>query len=210
MTADLLAGPGALPPDQPVLVFLAGPNGAGKSTFFAEYLARLGIPYINADDIARVLRATDPAASADDIDRRAFQEAERLRAALLAAGLAFCTETVFSDPAGAKLEFLGRARKRGFWTVMVFVGLDSAVFSMARVGQRARHGGHDIPDAKLQARFPRTLANLRKAVPIVDEAFLFDNSSFDTPFRVVAVYRHGRLVSRHPPLPSWTKGLPGL
>ena len=210
MTADLLAGPGALPPDQPVLVFLAGPNGAGKSTFFAEYLARLGIPYINADDIARVLRATDPAASADDIDRRAFQEAERLRAALLAAGLAFCTETVFSDPAGAKLEFLGRARKRGFWTVMVFVGLDSAVFSMARVGQRARHGGHDIPDAKLQARFPRTLANLRKAVPIVDEAFLFDNSSFDTPFRVVAVYQHGRLVSRHPPLPSWTKGLPGL
>jgi predicted ABC-type ATPase len=210
VTADLLAGLGAHPPDQSVLVFLAGPNGAGKSTFFAAYLARLGLPYINADDIARILRAADPAASRDDIDRRAFQEAERLRAALLAAGLPFCTETVFSDPAGAKLDFLRGAHKRGFWTVMVFIGVESAALSMARVGQRARHGGHDIPDAKLQARFPRTLANLRGAVPIVDEAFLVDNSSFDTPYRVVAVYHRGRLVSRHQPLPPWTRGLPGL
>jgi predicted ABC-type ATPase len=208
--ADLPAGLGTGPSDQPVLIFLAGPNGSGKSTFFAEYLAGLGVPYVNADDVARMLRAADPAASSDDIDRRAFREAERLRAALLQAGLSFCTESVFSDPVGAKLKFLRAARGRGFWTVMVFVGVDGAALSMARVGQRARHGGHDIPDAKLQERFPRTLANLRAAVPIVDAAWLFDNSSFDTPYRVVAVYSRGRLVSRHPPLPAWTRGLPGL
>lgn len=116
------------------------------------------------------------------------------------AGLSFCTETVFSDPVGAKLRLLEEARTRGFAVFLVFIGLDSPSLAVARVKQRAQHGGHDVSDEKLHARFPRTLANLRTAVPIVDEAFLFDNSSYDTPYRVVAVYVGGRLV----------QGLPGL
>ena len=38
--------------EQPLLVMLAGPNGAGKSTFFTSYLARLGLPFLNADVLA--------------------------------------------------------------------------------------------------------------------------------------------------------------
>ena len=93
--------------------------------------------------------------------------------------------------------------------VMVwFCGLASPELHVARVRLRVTAGGHDIPDATLRARFPRTLAKLRAAVPLVDEAFLFDNSSFETPYRIVAVYRRGLVVSRHPPLPAWTRGLP--
>ena len=195
---------------QPVLIFLAGPNGAGKTTFFETYLEPLGLPYVNADRIARILRTAEPDAPADAVDRRAFTEAERLRAALVEARLSFCTETVFSDPAKAKLGFLEDARRRGFTTFLVFIGLADPVLSIARVKQRVQHGGHDVPDDRLRARFPRTLANLRAAIAIVDEAFLFDNSSYDAPYRVVAVYRDGRLIGRHPPLPSWTRGLPGL
>jgi predicted ABC-type ATPase len=76
--------------------------------------------------------------------------------------------------------------------------------------QRVAQGGHDVPDAKLAARFPRVLDNLRAAVSTVDEAFLFDNSSYDEPYRLIALYERGKLVSRHPPLPSWTRRLPGL
>jgi predicted ABC-type ATPase len=197
-------------PAQPVLVFLAGPNGAGKTTFFEAYLEPLGIPNVNADRIARILRDNDPRAGPDVIDRRAFREAERLRRALLDARLSFSTETVFSDPAGARLRFLEKARTAGFAVFLIFIGLRAPLLSVARVRQRVLHGGHDVPDEKLHARFPRTLANLRSAIPIVDEAFLFDNSSYDFPYRPVAVYRNGRLVSRHPPLPPWTLGLPGL
>jgi len=194
---------------QPVLIVVAGPNGAGKSTFFDEYLEDLDLPYVNADRIARILREATPRASPADIDRRAFRHAETLRKALVEAGLSFCTETVFSDPAGAKLALLHAARRRGFAVFLVFVGLDSPALSVARVKQRVEQGGHDIPDDKLHARFPRTLANLRAAVPVVDEAFLFDNSSSDTPYRLVAAYAGGQLVRRHPPLPAWTRGLPG-
>jgi predicted ABC-type ATPase len=195
---------------QPVLIFLAGPNGAGKTTFFEEYLRSVGLPYVNADRIARALRDADPTASSDDIDRRAFTEAENLRAALVEAGLSFCTETVFSDPAGARLSFLEGARTRGFVVFLVFIGLDNPALAVARVQQRVNQGGHDIPDEKLHARFPRTLANLRAAIPVADEAFLLDNSSYDMPYRVVAVYRGGQLVSQHPLLPEWMRGLPGL
>ena len=210
MTDAPLAGLAAGVADGPSLIFVAGPNGAGKSTFFAEYLQPLGLPYVNADELARRLRATDPAASPADIDRRAFREAERLRAALLEAGVSFATETVFSDPVGAKLKFLNTARRSGFATFLVFICLESVALSIARVHQRTRQGGHDIPDATLRARFPRTLANLRAAIPLVDEAFLFDNSSFEQPYRIVAVYQRGSVVSRHRPFPPWARSLPGL
>ncbi|HXG01941.1 MAG TPA: zeta toxin family protein [Candidatus Binatia bacterium] len=195
---------------QPVLVFLAGPNGAGKTTFFEAYLERLGIANVNADRIARILRARDPRAGQELIDRRALREADRLRRALLEARLSFCTETVFSDPVGARLRFLEKARSAGFAVFLIFIGLQDPLLSVARVRQRVLQGGHAVPEEKLHARFPRTLANLRAAIPIVDEAFLFDNSSYDFPYRPVAAYRGGRLVSRHPPLPPWAAGLPGL
>jgi len=192
------------------LVFLAGPNGSGKSTFFDAYLAHLGLPYVNADRIASALRAADATASQDQIDRRAFSAAEELRASFVEAHASFCTETVFSDQVGAKLELLKEARTRGFAVVLIFIGLESPTLSVARVMQRVAQGGHDILDAKLLARFPRVLANLRTAIPVVEEAFLFDNSSCDEPYRLVAVYAQGKLVSQHPPHPLWTRGLPGL
>jgi predicted ABC-type ATPase len=194
----------------PVLVFLAGPNGAGKSTFFDEYLADFALPYVNADRFAIPMRAADPDTAQAEIDRSAFQQAEQLRRDFIEARVSFCTESVFSDEVGAKIKALEDARARGFVVFLVFIGIESPSLSVARVKQRVAQGGHDIPDDKLHARFPRTLANLRAAVAIVDEAFLFDNSSYDHPYRVVAVYREGRLVEQRPPLPAWTRGLPGV
>src|SRR5438128_382068 len=196
--------------ERPVLVVLAGPNGAGKSTFFAEYLHGLGLLFVNGDHIARLLREAEPRIPGGQLERRAFEEAERLRADLIDLRFGFCTETVFSDPAGAKLDFMERARASGFVVLLVFIGLAGPELSLARVATRVARGGHDVPNEKLLARFPRTLRNLRAAVSVVDRAFLVDNSSAGTPYRPVAVYADGRLVERFPPLPRWTQGLPGL
>lgn len=194
----------------PVLVFLAGPNGAGKSTFFKYYLQRLGLTFINADEVALLLRETATPAESEGIDRLAFRKTEDLRSSLLAERRSFCTETVFSDPQGAKLDFLRQARAAGYAVFLVFIGLSGPDLSIARVMQRVEEGGHDVPDGKLLGRYPRTLANLRDAIPIVDEAFLFDNSSDQDPFRQIAAYLEGQVVRRVEPLPAWTAGLPGL
>lgn len=197
---------------RPVLVFLAGPNGAGKSTFFELYLdPALGsrLPFVNADEIGAAIQAVSTSGS-ENLDRLAFTKAEELRQYLLAGRLSFCTETVFSDPEGAKLDFLRRARTSGYAVFLVFIGLDDPQLSAARVMQRVEAGGHDVPDEKLWRRFPRTLANLKAAIGLVDEVFVFDNSSVDEPFRPVAVYAGGELVERFARVPPWANDLPGL
>lgn len=193
-----------------VLVFLAGPNGAGKSTFFRDYLQPLGLTFVNADEMARGLRETALPSATEDFERLAFEEAEQVRKSLLDRRLSFCTETVFSDPHGAKLDFLRSARSSGYAVFLVFIGLSDPELSLARVAYRVEQGGHDVPDEKLRGRFPRTLSNLRLAIPVVDETFLLDNSSSREPFRPVAVYSGGHLVWRAESLPAWAAGLPGL
>lgn len=200
----------ALTRDEPVLVFLAGPNGAGKSTFFRDYLQALSLPFINADEIARRLRDATLPIKVENLDQVAFEMAEKLRHSLLAERLSFCTETVFSDPQAAKLDFLKQARASGYSVFLAFIGLSDPDLSIARVMQRVDKGGHDVPDEKLLGRFPRTLANLRAAISIVDEAFLFDNSSDKEPFRLVAIYSDGKIIRRVKPFPAWAAGLPGL
>ena len=122
--------------ERPVLVVVAGPNGAGKSTFFAEHLQELGLLFVNADHIARLLREAEPGLPTSQLDRRAFDEAERLRTDLIDLRFGFCTETVLSDPAGAKLDVMERARSAGFVVLLVFIGLAGPALSVARVASK--------------------------------------------------------------------------
>jgi predicted ABC-type ATPase len=200
----------ALGLERPVLVFLAGPNGAGKSTFFQVYIRALGLPFANADEVAAGIRATGLASEDLAVDQLAFHKTEDLRRSLLDSRASFCTETVFSDEKGAKLAYLREARDRGYTVFLVFIGIDSPALSIARVSQRVAQGGHDVPDDKLSARFPRTMNNLQQAVSIAHHAFLFDNSSAQAPFRLIARYSDGALTERHDPIPPWATELPGI
>lgn len=174
--------------DERTLVVVAGPNGAGKSTFVDRFLRPTGILVVNADEIAKGLSPDPPEAVAYE----AARAADAWRRDLSERGVSFCMETVFSDPVGAKLEFLKECQSNGYAVLLVFIGLESADLSLGRVMQRVQSGGHDVPDEKIGTRFPRTLDNLRQAVSFVDEALLFDNSSSEQPFRFVAAYRGGK------------------
>ena len=77
----------------------------------------------------------------------------------------------------------------------------------ARVMQRTEAGGHDVPDQKIIARFPRTLENLRQAITFVEHAFLFDNSSADEPYRFIAEFAGTAVVRRGRCRPAWAADL---
>ena len=87
--------------------------------------------------------------------------------------------------------------------VLCFVGLDGAAQSEERVAMRVLQGGHDVPTAKLRARFPRTMRNLKAAVRDLPYVLVFDNSDLGRPFRKVATFERGKLVERLAPLPRW-------
>jgi len=187
--------------EAPILLVIAGPNGAGKSTFYDHFISPLGLPFVNADRIAQ--SQSPMMKSSDSYGYEAAKIADAARRLLLAEGRSFCMETVFSDPAGDKLKFLRTARRAGYSVILVFIGLECAELSLARVIQRVAAGGHDVPEDKLRRRFPRSLDNLREALSFVDHAFLFDNSSASTPFRPVAVWESGNLQQTFQVVPSW-------
>jgi len=179
------------------LWLLAGGNGAGKSTFYRRFLAPLGVAFVNADLIARELDRVHPETAA----YQAARLAERLRLDLLQAGRSFCFETVFSHP--SKIDFLAQAKAAGYEIALVFIHLQSDELNQARVAQRVSEGGHDVPAEKIVARIPRSLANLRAALPLADKARLYDNSSATAPFRTLATVEAGRVVWTADPLPDW-------
>lgn len=181
---------------RPVIVAVAGPNGAGKTTFYQAHLAAAGLRFINADTIAREL----------DLDAYAAARAsEVIRRQLVALRESFVFETVFSDPAGAKLEFLREAACAGYNVVLCFIGIDGPEVSEERVAMRVSQGGHDVPPEKLLARFPRTMANIARAIRELPHVLIFDNADLRTPFRRVAIFEEGRLTFSVKILPPWLR-----
>lgn len=183
----------------PQLVVLTGPNGAGKSTFYDVFLAGSPLPFLNADLFAAET-------GVDSLEAARILDATRAR--MIEDRLGFITETVFSDPHGAKLGMLRAAIAAGFEVTLIYIGVASAELCARRVDQRIAIGGHDVPRDRIASRFARSLANLARAIAFVPVVELYDNSSVDEPYRPVATFRAGKLVARAAGrLPRWARGL---
>jgi predicted ABC-type ATPase len=181
----------------PVLHLVAGPNGAGKSTLYDLVIGPVtNLEFVNADVIAAREWPDDAAAHAYDASRLA---AER-RDALLAARTSFVTETVFSHE--SKVDLVKAASAAGY-LVTLHVVLVPEDLAVARVHNRVDNGGHAVPEDKVRARYSRIWALVAGAIPITDEAKVYDNSSASEPFRVVASFERGVAVSK-PAWPRWT------
>lgn len=181
-----------------IVVALAGPNGAGKSSFYATYLRRSNLPFINADQLSLQTGVTA---------YKAAELAEELRRGLVEQQDSFIFETVLSDPVGAKLEFLKLAEAKGYTVLLIFVGIDSPQCSEERVAMRVSKGGHDVPQEKIQQRYGRTMKNLQRAFIEIGNIRVYDNSDLDRPYRLVASRDTGQEVVVYPPTPRWLKPL---
>ena len=160
-------------PRAPHLVILAGPNGAGKSTSAAHLLAgRLRVEeFVNADTIARGLSAFKPEGVAVEAGRAMLRRIE----VLVRAHRSFAFETTLASKA---LEpRLLRYRESGYLLDLVFLWLPSADFAVARVRERVRSGGHDVPEETIRRRYARGVRNLFAAyMPLVTGWRVYDGS----------------------------------
>jgi predicted ABC-type ATPase len=187
--------------DSKQLWILAGGNGAGKSTFYNQYLAKYGIQFVNADLIAREIDSEN----AEDLSYQAATIAAKIRADLIAEGVSFCFETVFSHE--SKVDFIGQAKAHGYKIILIYIHLQTSTLNEARVKQRVSEGGHDVPIKKIHARLPRTMKHIKTALTLVDEARLLDNSLRDDPFRQIVMLKSGNYKNLVSPLPAWAKEL---
>jgi predicted ABC-type ATPase len=201
--------------NKPVAVVLAGHNGSGKTTLWYDRLADdLQFPLVNAD---RLTLSLLPPAGADNKLKtwagRLRDEDERWQrlsqdGVQLFMGLAmdhrmsFAFETVFSYletlPDGtvkSKIDVIHALHKSGYYVILLFVGLVSEEVSILRVSTRKNQGGHDVREAKLRSRFPRTQNAIRMASGVVDLTLMFDNSrSVENAFTLVRAQRGSEIL----------------
>jgi len=94
--------------------------------------------------------------------------------------------------------------------MLVFIHIDNTDLNQVRVAQRVLDGGHNVPADKILSRIPRTLDNVKAAIPLCDEVHVLDNSRLDDPFKRVLSIINGQISARvGAALPSWVLALIG-
>lgn len=177
-----------------------GGNGAGKTTFYRNSPGLSGLPFVNADRLARRLRPDAP----ELVNPEAAVEADRLRRRYIESGVSFCAETVFSH--ASKVQLVERAKANGYGVNLVYVHLADELY-VARVVQRVSEGGHDVPVEKILPRVFRLRERVREALPMCDSVWLYDNSDSDRPFELVLSVEANCISTHVTPTPSWASHL---
>ena len=140
------------------IIIIAGPNGAGKTTFARSFLpaeAQCRI-FINADLIAAGLAPFAPETAAIRAGRLMLEEI----AAHSKRGDSFAFETALS---GLNYRVhIRKWREQGYHVSLFFLTLPDAEYAIARVAERVRQGGHDIPEDVIRRRFTAGLRNFEE------------------------------------------------
>lgn len=158
---------------KPRILIIAGPNGAGKTTFAREFLPNeASCPvFVNADLIAAGLAPFAPETAAVQAARLMLQELARHAAV----GESFAFETTLSGR--GYLRQIEQWQAAGYLVKLIFLKLLSPEEAIARVAQRVKQGGHDIPEKVIRRRFAAGLANFHQLyAPKVDAWMLFNNA----------------------------------
>jgi predicted ABC-type ATPase len=167
----------------PSVTVIAGPNGAGKSTSAPEVLRdALGVTeFVNADVIARGLSAFEPERAALAAGRVMLA---RLRE-LAQKRESFAFETTLASRSFAP--WLADLRGKGYHFHLIFLWLPSADAAVARVADRVRTGGHNVPEATIRRRYEAGLRNFFALYqPLANSWRMYDNSTTSGPALIAA------------------------
>jgi predicted ABC-type ATPase len=169
-------------PPLPRVIALAGPNGAGKSTT-AERLLRGPLAvgeFVNADLIAQGLSGLAPDRAAIAAGRVMMT---RLRQ-LAAQQTSFAFETTLASRTFAP--WVKKLNHMGYQFHILFLWLPSPDVAVARVAERVRLGGHNVPESTVRRRYRAGIRNfLELYQPLAQSWKVADNSGVG-PLRVIA------------------------
>lgn len=162
------------------IIIIAGPNGAGKTTFARSFLpVEAHLPrFINADLIAAGLAPFAPESVAVKAGRLMLQEIEEC----VRRDESFAFETTLSGL--GYLRHIRQWQAQGYHVSLYFLRLPGVETAAARVAERVRQGGHDIPIDVIRRRFAAGWRNFQNSYrPLVDDWALYDNTG-DIPVLV--------------------------
>lgn len=155
------------------ILIIAGPNGAGKTTLASEFLLNEGDcpTFINADLIASGLNPFQPERSAIQAARLMLRMMDRY----VERGESFAFETTLSGRIYARR--IPGWQENGYRVRLSFLSLPNPEIAVARVRNRVREGGHNVPEEVVRRRFHAGWRNFQQIYrDIVDHWALYDSS----------------------------------
>ena len=178
-----------------IYTIIGGVNGTGKSSL-------TGVLRTQTPDLGRIIDVDRLTASGGLTPLEGGRLALRQITEYLKKGLSFTQETTLS---GRRTEATAaEARRLGYRVRLYYIGLNTSEECLARIANRVRHGGHDIPAEVVNRRFAGRWEALARVLPYCDEAYFFDN---DNGFAEVAEYRNGELILKGAYRPAWVLAL---
>ena len=187
--------------EKPKLLIVAGPNGSGKTSITGKILKHEwmdGCQYINPDIIAKDVYGDW---NSPDAVMKAVRHAADLREDCIANGRSLIFETVLSAP--DKISFIQRAKQKGYFIRLFFIGTDHPQINAARVAHRVMMGGHDVPISKIVSRYSKSIINCNLLVPVVNRLYVYDNSVDDVFPQLLFRASDGKLTKQYAPINDW-------
>jgi predicted ABC-type ATPase len=186
---------------KPLLIVIAGPNGSGKTSITKKILQHEWIEaceYINPDDIAKDVFGDWN--NKDAVLKAAILSA-KMREDFVNADKSLIFETVLS--ADDKVEFIKKAKAKGYFIRLFFVGTNSPTINASRIAKRVMEGGHDVPISKIISRYSKSIANCCICSTLVDRVYLYDNSvDFDEPNLLFRI-SDGKILKQYANINHW-------
>jgi predicted ABC-type ATPase len=186
---------------KPLLIVIAGPNGSGKTTVTSKILKHNWLEdceYINPDNIARDNFGDW---NSPDAVLKAALLSEKMREDCLQNNKSLIFETVLS--AYSKIEFIEKAKLKGYFVRLFFIGTVSPILNASRIAQRVIDGGHDVPITKIISRYSKSIVNCSLACRIVDRAYIYDNSvEYEEP-KLLFRISDGKIAKEYKDLNAW-------
>lgn len=176
----------------------AGVNGSGKtsiykSVFFNEdYIGKR----INTDEmVARIGSWKD-----NNLQIKVAREAVKMINYYINNEISFHQETTLSGK--SILRNISKAKEKGFYVVMNYIGVESSKIAKERVKIRVSKGGHGIPDDVIEKRYSNSLINLKEAIKMCDEVNIYDNTH---EFIELINIKSGKLIWKSNIMKDWSK-----
>ena len=157
----------------PKVYIIAGPNGSGKTTFAKEFLPNYAkcSNFVNADLIAQGLAPFSPVTVSIKAGRLLLTQIQTF----VGQRADFAFETTLAGR--TYLALIKTLKTKGYSVHLFFLWIPDAGLARARIRQRVREGGHDVPVTDINRRFKRSLVNFMKLYQSVCNYWtIFDNS----------------------------------
>ncbi len=161
-----------MPAPPPTIYLIAGCNGAGKTTFAREFLLKeVGCAnFLNADYLALGLSPLSPELAAMKAGRLLLTEFK----SLVARKEIFAVESTLGGLTYRRL--LRDAKRRGFRVYIHYLWLPNPAVAIARVRERVKKGGHNVPVPDIRRRFARGLRHfINDYAPLANRWAVWDN-----------------------------------